>query len=133
PRGAGPASRCRRRPGCGRETGRGPPGGPGCTCGPGGGKKRANDCAAEWVVENPRNPRGRTARVQVCSEGDPACDFDADPGQCTFHVRICLNNTDVNIPACTPGEVTTYELRGLPSQTAEPLLRAVAGMGPTSR
>ena len=118
---------------CDPQTGQCATGAPVSTCVPGGGKKKATDCAAEWVVENPRNPKGRTRRVQVCSQGDPACDFDADPGQCTFHVRICLNNTDVNIPACTPGEVTTYELRGLPSQTAEPLLGAVAGMGPSSR
>ena len=107
-------------------------GAPVSTCVPGGGKK-ATDCAAEWVVENPGNPKGRTRSVQVCRQGDPACDFDADPGHCTFHVRICLNNTDVNVPACTPGEVSTYELRGLPSQTAEPLLGAVAAMGPSSR
>ena len=117
---------------CDPSTGQCIHGAPSSSCVPGGGKK-TTDCAAEWVVENPGNPKGRTRSVQVCRQGDPACDFDADPGQCTFHVRICLNNTDVNVPACTPGEVSTYELRGLPSQTAEPLLGAVAGMGPSSR
>ena len=85
------------------------------------------------MVENPGNPKGRTRGIQVCRQGDPPCDYDADPGQCTFHVLTCLNNTDVNVPACTPGEVRTYELRGLPSQMAESLLAAVAAMGPSSR
>jgi hypothetical protein len=107
-------------------------GAPVSTCIPGGGKK-ATDCAAEWVVENPGNLKGRTRAVQVCRQGDPACDFDADPGQCTFHLRVCLNNNDANIPGCTPGDVTTYQLQGLTSPNTEALLAPVAAFGPSSR
>jgi len=103
-------------------------------CIPGGGKK-ASDCGAEWVVENPRNPKGRTRSVQVCRQGDPSCDFDSATGQCTFLVRVCINNTDANLPLCTPGQVGTYELRqpqpGSPG--AETLLTAVAALAPSSR
>ena len=101
-------------------------------CIPGGGKK-ATDCAAEWVVENPHNSKGQTRAIQVCRQGDPACDFDADPGQCTFHLRICLNNNDSNMPSCTPSDVSTYVLRGLTAQNTDTILAAVAAFGPSSR
>jgi len=107
-------------------------GAPVSTCVPGGGKK-ATDCIAEWVVENPRNPQGRTRAIQICQQGDPACDFDADPGQCTFHLRVCLNNNDANMPGCTPGDVTTYQLQGLTPQNTDTVLAPVAAFGPSSR
>src|SRR5262249_5866829 len=39
------------------------------TCVAGGGDG-TTDCAAEWVVDNRSNPKGRTANVQVCKQGD---------------------------------------------------------------
>src|SRR5213593_419584 len=45
---------------CDPGTGQCAPTPPVSTCVPGGGKP-ATDCAAEWVVENPSNPRGETA------------------------------------------------------------------------
>jgi hypothetical protein len=74
-----------------------------------------SDCKVEWVVDNPTNvPRydkhGAISGVQICRDGDPACDFDAVAGRCTFHVRVCANNTDR--PACTPGpRLRSWELR----------------------
>lgn len=67
---------------------------------PGGGSP-ATDCLVEWVVDNPTNaPRydkaGAISGAQACVDGDPACDFDgAVSGACTFHVRVCANNTDL--------------------------------------
>ena len=103
-------------------------------CIPGGGKP-ATDCAAEWVVVNPNNPRGVNSNVQVCKQGDPLCDFDIDPRQCTFHLRICLDNHDLNLPSCQPGSVSTYELRSPPprSAAAQTMLTAVAALAPSSR
>ena len=69
------------------------------------------DCPAEWVVENPRNRKGQTSRVQLCRQGDASCDFDLNGRQCTFLVRVCLNNVDVNLPGCTPTEVSAYRLK----------------------
>ena len=103
-------------------------------CIPGGGKA-ATDCAAEWVVANPNNPRGVNSKMQVCKQGDPLCDFDIDPRQCTFHIRICLDNHDLNLPSCQPGSVSTYELRSPPprSAAAQTMLAAVAALAPSSR
>ena len=103
-------------------------------CVPGGGKP-ATDCAAEWVVANPGNPRGVNSNLQVCKQGDPLCDFDIDPRQCTFHLRICLNNHDLNLPNCQPGSVSAYELRSPPprSTAARTMLAAVATLAPSSR
>ncbi len=103
-------------------------------CIPGGGKP-ATDCAAEWVVANPNNPRGVNSRVQLCKQGDPLCDFDIDPRQCTFHLRICLDNHDLNLPSCQPGSVSTYELRSPAprSAAAQAMLTAVAALAPSSQ
>jgi slime mold repeat-containing protein len=103
-------------------------------CIPGGGKP-ATDCAAEWVVVNPNNPRGVNSNVQLCKQGDPLCDFDIDPQQCTFHVRICLDNHDLRLPSCQPGAVSTYELLSPPprSAAAQTMLTAVGALAPSSR
>jgi cysteine-rich repeat protein len=71
-----------------------------------GGSGNHDDCFAEWSIANPTNPvpydkRGGVTARQRCIDNDPRCDFDGGtPGSCTFHVRACVNNTDV--PGCTP-------------------------------
>ena len=104
------------------------------TCVPGGGKP-ATDCAAEWVVENPSNPKGRNSGVQLCKQGDGSCDFDIDPRLCTFHVRVCLNSHDLNLGSCQPDQLSTYELKspGARSANGRALLDAVAALAPSSR
>jgi cysteine-rich repeat protein len=80
-----------------------------------GGGPPATDCQSEWVVDNPGNvpmydKHGDFSGVQACRDGDPSCDFDGIAGTCTFHVRVCANDTDR--PACTPGErLRSWELR----------------------
>lgn len=109
------------------------------TCTPGGGKK-ATDCSLEWVVENPGNAKGRTGRVQSCRQGDPTCDFDGDAGHCTFRIRLCLNNVDVDLP-CQPTEIGTYKLKRPSSRSKKTtdraasamVLDAVSELGPSSR
>lgn len=107
------------------------------TCVPGGGPT-SSDCVAEWVVDNPSNPSGVTSKVQVCNQGDNSCDFDLDDRVCTFRVRLCLNNHDVNLPACVPGDVLSYQLtkpptRGAQKAIADDILGAVAGLGGSTR
>ena len=81
---------------------------------PGGGSP-TTDCLAEWVVDNPTNvplldKRGAFSGVQACVDGDPRCDFDAVVGTCTFHVRVCADNTEM--PDCRPGSrLRSWELR----------------------
>jgi cysteine-rich repeat protein len=80
-----------------------------------GGGSPVSDCLSEWVVDNPVNApmydkRGGFSGVQTCHDGDPRCDFDGVAGTCTFHVRVCANNTDLQ--ACTPGtRLRSWELR----------------------
>jgi cysteine-rich repeat protein len=81
----------------------------------------AGDCKIEWVVDNPTNvplydKHGAISGAQVCRDGDPRCDFDGGvAGSCTFHVRVCANNTD--LPDCAPGpRLRSWELRA-PSAT----------------
>jgi hypothetical protein len=122
---------------CDRNTGQCSPAPPTSLCVPGGGKL-ATDCAAEWVVDNPGNPGGPNSRIQICRQGDPRCDFDGDPRQCTFHVRVCLNSHDANLirlANCEPGQVSTYQLRspGPRSSNGQALLDAIGALAPSSR
>jgi 6-phosphogluconolactonase len=82
-------------------------------CVPGTGKVNT-DCVAEWLVDTtpPPNVNPKTGlpdqRVS-CQNGNTGCDFDSMDNQCTFHVRICINNQDPRI-TCTPTNVASYEL-----------------------
>jgi trimeric autotransporter adhesin len=66
-------------------------------------------CWLEWAVVNPSNQprtdrRERRSFVQSCTKNDQSCDFDANPNghACEFHVVVCVNNVDPNLPACSP-------------------------------
>jgi cysteine-rich repeat protein len=94
--------------------------GDGCTTcvlerGPGGGSAKT-ECFSEWSIDNPANePRfGKTGGIsdtQACTDDDPRCDFDGGvPGSCTFHVRVCANNSELT--ACTPAtRLASWEVR----------------------
>src|SRR5438094_986593 len=60
-----------------------------------GGTGRA-DCYSEFEVDNVA-----TARSVKCMD-NTACDADTTCGQCTIGVALCLNQTDPNVPKCTP-------------------------------
>jgi hypothetical protein len=49
----------------------------------------------EWLVEADR----AASRRIVCSDGDPACDRDDVPGQCTFVTALCVRQ------GCTSGPI----------------------------
>ena len=62
------------------------------------------DCGLEWAYNQPAlDRRGVPSVKQTCRDGDPACDIGTTPGECTFHVWVCANNTDPRLPSCTPG------------------------------
>ena len=80
---------------------------------PGGGTA-STDCYTEWVVDNPTNTPllddGAFRHIQLCTDGDPGCDFDPTPGACSFRLRVCANNTDV--PGCEAGSrLASWTLR----------------------
>ena len=72
-------------------------------------------CQVEWIVVSAGNATDRfglPSQNQACTDGDPSCDFQpATPGLCEFHVQVCLNNADPNLPACTPGGIGTVDVR----------------------
>ncbi len=84
-----------------------------------GGGSDKTDCGLEFLLAaNPANvtldKRGNPSPKESCSDGDPSCDFDAVPGQCTFHLAVCLNVVDTRTPACNVTH-TTFLLVKSPS------------------
>jgi hypothetical protein len=90
---------------------------------PGRGNAREG-CAGQWLVEHRAlalDRRGLPRTVQVCRDGDLACDADATAdGRCTFNVALCLNVFDFRrlvrrgqlvVPRCSPGLVRRVRLR----------------------
>jgi len=82
-----------------------------------GGGSSMTDCLTEWSVDNPTNDplldHGAFRRLQVCTDGDPRCDFDPTVGVCGFHLQVCANNTD--IAGCVPGTRLSSWLLRAPS------------------
>jgi hypothetical protein len=103
---------------------------------PGKGPKN-KDCLSEWLVENAgQKPgaNGKAKTTQKCQQGDPGCDFDADPATCTFRVQVCFDLMDARLPKCTPSPIVSWELRKPPlddGSAAGALLDAVATLGGT--
>jgi cysteine-rich repeat protein len=75
------------------------------------------DCGLEWAYDNPAlDRRGIPSHKQTCKDGDPTCDKGTTPGECTFYVWVCANNTDPQLPTCAPGpsgigNITSVETR----------------------
>jgi hypothetical protein len=61
-------------------------------------------CLVEWLPQAPA-PVTRALLPStrlVCADGDPSCDEDGVPGQCTVRVAVCVNNEDPRFPSCRP-------------------------------
>jgi cysteine-rich repeat protein len=75
------------------------------------------DCGLEWAYDSPAlDRRGIPSHKQTCRDGDPACDKGSTPGECEFHIWVCANNTDPQLPTCAPGaagigNITAVETR----------------------
>lgn len=81
---------------------------------PGQGKQTV-ECGVEFLLSDPAGAAlvdklGHTSFKQSCTDGDPSCDFDNVPGQCTFQAALCLNVVDADFPACTSKGVTVLEV-----------------------
>ncbi len=76
---------------------------------PGGGSPKS-DCYSEFDVGGVSTP----GNVISCMEGTDACDQDGVPNDvCDFKVAICPNQTDPNVPACTPHPpLTSLKIKG---------------------
>jgi hypothetical protein len=57
---------------------------------------RGTRCALAWVVEAGAGAVG--PHQVVCRDGDPNCDHDAVPGQCTFRVSVCATRPEGCVP-----------------------------------
>lgn len=73
---------------------------------PGGGDG-ATDCLAEFGGTPANRPQGHPREIR-CVDNDPVCDDDPALGMCRFHVNVCLNVSDANLPACAPAELDHY-------------------------
>ena len=73
---------------------------------PGGGSP-LTDCLAEFAGTPANRPATRPRDIR-CVDGDVTCDDDPTPGVCGFHVGVCLNVTDVALPACAPTDLEEY-------------------------
>jgi pimeloyl-ACP methyl ester carboxylesterase len=76
-----------------------------------GGGSTKTDCVGEWLLQNPAgfgllDKKGLVSTKQSCTQGDPACDADDDPSQCTFRVGLCLRVPDPALPDCFLSSVT---------------------------
>ncbi|GIW42312.1 MAG: hypothetical protein KatS3mg076_2889 [Candidatus Binatia bacterium] len=87
-----------------------------------GGAGRRRDCQVEWDIAGVELPP-RSSRVRIpCEDGDPSCDADATPGQCTFLFSACLNVVDLRTPECDPtAPIDAYRLvRPSPFDSRDP-------------
>jgi hypothetical protein len=110
-----------------------------------GGANRRRGCWSELQVLNATNTpfldsRGLVNALQVCRDGDAACDADRTvDGTCSFRLGVCLGAADATLPACTPGTTLSYTLRRpLPlspdatdAANAQAVLAALVALGGT--
>jgi len=96
------------------------------------------ECPNAWTLDLP--PGDLKKRVQICTDGQ-ACDLDLPPtpGQCTFHVGVCLNRP--NALGCPLGDIQTFEILRPKVPAQDPaierdainsLITAVEPLGPSS-
>jgi len=45
-----------------------------------------------------------------CKDGDPSCDQDSTPGQCTVAVQTCFGVQDPRLTKCTPSGVKSVQV-----------------------
>lgn len=101
----------------------------GCTdsspgaCSPGKGSAAA--CEVEFLVDpnlTLKRGSGLPTGTVTCTDGQTLCDFDATPGQCTFHVAACLNSQDPRL-SCSLAAID--QLRVLRPSAGDPVAGAL--------
>jgi cysteine-rich repeat protein len=79
---------------------------------PGGGSKRA-DCQIESSLDVQQvtlKGDGTPSNRQACTDNDPGCDFDPNPGSCQFHLWLCFGGADDRI-ACAADSIASITVR----------------------
>jgi hypothetical protein len=74
------------------------------------------DCGLEFLMAKGSgtvalDKNGNPSPKQSCADGDPTCDFDAIPGQCTLRLAACINNVDARLPLCTSNSTIAIDLK----------------------
>ena len=96
------------------------------TCSPGGGPKKT-DCFLEF------NTGLGSGQTITCKDGDPGCDHDQTPGQCTVRVQLCFGVLDPRLAGkCTPQPARSLQLVKPPASqgtAARALLDAFSSAG----
>ncbi len=79
------------------------------------GRPTNSDCYIEELVTGAEVG----AKVVPCTDGSDACDTDGLPNDvCVFKVALCPNQTDPNVPACTPHPpLTKITVKSMPKGT----------------
>jgi cysteine-rich repeat protein len=80
---------------------------------PGGGSPKT-ECYSELLTRpRPALVKGKLAKVLVCTDDDPSCDFGAATGDhtCTFKVAQCFNLSDPRYPACVASDVSRISVK----------------------
>jgi hypothetical protein len=114
--------------GAGSGGGGGGGGDPDCTkgtCSPGGGPRKT-DCFLEF-----NTGLGSGQRV-TCKDGDPTCDLDATPRQCTVGVKLCFGVADPRLSKCTPQGVTSLQIVKPKGGAASAVVSTVGAMAAAS-
>jgi len=91
------------------------------TCSPGGGPRKT-DCFLEF-----NTGLGSGQRV-TCKDGDPTCDLDQTPRQCTVAVKLCFGVADPRLSKCTPQGVTSVLIAQPKGTAASPVVTALGSM-----
>ena len=87
------------------------------TCAAGGGSRKT-DCFVEFNAGI--NARGNKF---VCKDGDPACDHDTTPRQCTVSLKLCFGVADPRFSKCTPQGIKSVQMLKSISTVADSLGR----------
>ena len=97
---------------------------------PGGGNP-ASDCYIELDIQGIENGTDavKKGRKVTCVDGDPCDTGPCGDGVCDLKVALCLNQSDPNVPACTPPPaLESVLLRGqIAAAVATPTPRDMSG------
>jgi hypothetical protein len=77
-----------------------------------GGGTSDDDCLTEWLL--PASPAfgvySRARNRVRCTDGDPACDFGDEPGECVVRVGLCFAVDDQRLPGCAAAMPDAFDV-----------------------
>jgi hypothetical protein len=79
-----------------------------------GGGSPTTDCIVEFDGFVFNHPPTKLKELR-CTDGDGSCDADGQAnGACRVDISVCLNNTDPDLPMCTPSDVAVFTVKNKP-------------------